>query len=290
MTTITLGSAEIHRVEETTCRMPMAALTEDADLLDRHRDWLRPRFLAADEHWELVYQSWVAVVDERVIVVDPCVGNGRPFPDFPPFDNLDTPYLERFAAAGFRPGDVDVVFCTHLHGDHCGWNTRLANGRYVPTFPKARYLMARREVAHWDTRRPGHADNPFNRGVFERSVLPVLEAGLVDLVDGDHQVSPSFAIEPAPGHTPGHAVAWMKGGDRLACFSGDAFHHPLELVSPELDLGASEDFPATLATRRRLQQRFLRQDVLIVPAHFPAPHVGRLARDGERLVFAPGAA
>lgn len=288
MNPLTIGSAELYRVEEMTDKMPMAALTADDGIIKRHSDWLSPAFLDGNGDWELVYQSWILVHHGRVVVVDPCVGNGREIPAFPVFDNLDTPYLERFAATGFKPEDVDVVFCTHLHADHCGWNTRLRGGKYVPTFPNARYILTRRELERWDTRRPDYVENPLNKGVFENSVLPVLEAGLADVVEGNHRILPGLAVEPARGHTAGHAVAHLESDGREACFSGDVFHHPLELVCPDLELGAAEDLPTLLTTRDRLTDRFLRRNTLIVPAHFPSPHVGYLRQEKDRRVFSPG--
>src|ERR1700760_498058 len=125
------------------------------------------------------------------------------------FDMLDTPFIERFAASGIRPEEVDFVFCTHLHSDHCGWNTQLRGGRYVPTFPNARYIMLQREFDRWDSRVTSydHANvrNRINAAVFENSVLPVFAAGLADLVGDTHRISPSLEIEPAHGHTLGHA-------------------------------------------------------------------------------------
>ena len=288
MANLNVGNAEIYRVEEMTCKWPMSALTDDPRILEQNARWLKPDFLGEDGHWDMVFQSWVVVVDSRVIVVDPCTGNGRNFPDFPLFHQLDTPYIERFSATGFRPEDVDFVFCTHLHSDHCGWNTRLREGRYVPTFPNARYVIVRREYERWDPRLPGHVPVDLNAGVFENSVLPVVEAGLADIVGDRHELAPGLLIEPAYGHTAGHSVMHLSSAGDNACFTGDAFHHPLELVHPELDMGACENFPLALETRRRLIDHFLDSGALVIPAHFPAPHVGRLKRDGEGTAFVAG--
>lgn len=279
-----LGAAEIRQVPEIAYKMPIALLTNDQDLLARNADWLAPRFLDADGNWEMVVQSWIIVVDGKVVLVDPCTGNGRSNPALPMMHMLDTPYIERFAATGIRPEQVDYVFCTHLHGDHCGWNTQLRGGRFVPSFPNARYIIVRREFDRWDTRRPDHHPVAANAGVFENSVLPVLEAGLAELVDDRHRLSDSIAIEPAYGHTAGHSMLHLVSGQDEACFVGDSFHHPLEVKYPELDMGSCEDFAATVATRRRILALCLERDALFVPAHFAAPHVGWVrAANGETL-------
>jgi glyoxylase-like metal-dependent hydrolase (beta-lactamase superfamily II) len=125
-----------------------------------------------------------------------------------------------------RPEDVDYVFCTHLHHDHCGWSTQLRDGRFVPTFPKARYLYVRREYERWDTRRPDHKPVDYNVGVFERSVLPIVEAGLADLVIDTHRLSSSVSIEPSvkrnaliiPAHFPKPYAGWVRRNNGAVTF------------------------------------------------------------------------
>ena len=162
-----VGNAEIRRVEELSTRMPLAMFGVDDAMIGRHRDWLFPLWADEAQTWEMVVQSFIVEVDDRVVVVDPCVGNGRSLPDFPLFHMLETPFIERFEASGIRPDQVDAVVCTHLHSDHCGWNTQLRDGRYVPTFPRARYYMGKRETERWDFRRPDYRHVPANAGIFE---------------------------------------------------------------------------------------------------------------------------
>ena len=276
-----VGEAEIHRVEELATRFPLAMFGASDELVEREAHWLLPQWADADGLWEMVVQSFIVVADGRVIVVDPCVGNGRSLPRFALFDRLDTPFIERFESTGIRPDEVDGVFCTHLHSDHCGWNTTLRDGRFVPTFPKARYFMPEREVERWDPRRTGHRAVAANAGVFEASVLPVLEAGLAELIGDGAAISPSLTARTAAGHTAGHTALQLRSAGAEAWFTGDAFHHPLELLHPELDAGTCEDFAATLATRRRLLDHAVATGALIVPAHFAAPHAGYLRRGTE---------
>ena len=284
--TIRVGDAEIRRVEEMTLSMPMAMFGDPA-LLAEHEHWLRPRFLDADGNWDMVIHSWVATIGGRVVVIDPCNGNARTT-GYPVFDGLDTPYIERFAGCGIRPEDVDFVFCTHLHSDHCGWNTRLRNGRYVPTFPNARYIIAQAEYDLWNPTRPGYVEHPAsNRAIFDNSVRPLVEAGQADLVADTHTILPGLTMAPAPGHTRGHAVLHLAAQDAAAVFTGDCFHHPIELVRPEIDAGACEDFAVALATRRRLIRHCLDTDALILPSHFPAPYAGRLREDAIGVRFVP---
>src|SRR5262249_36371027 len=162
-----------------------------------------PHYVDAQAAWHIVFQSWILHVDGKIVVIDPCIGNGRSYthPFAQMFHMLDTPYIERFEATGIRPEDVDIVFCTHLHVDHCGWNTRLRGDRFVPTFPNARYIMVRREFDHWNPKsKKEHLGGDVFAGLFENSVQPVVDAGLAELVEDRHRLSPSLMIEPSYGH------------------------------------------------------------------------------------------
>jgi glyoxylase-like metal-dependent hydrolase (beta-lactamase superfamily II) len=281
------GNVDIWQVEEITYKMPVSMMTSDEALISALPQWMFPRYIDADRNFDMVWQSWIMVVDGRVIVVDPCTGNGRNFPDFPMAHMLDTPYIERFSATGIKPEDVDYVFCTHLHMDHCGWNTQLRGGRYVPTFPNAKYIMVKREFDRWDTRLPGHKPIPQNMGVFENSVLPVVEAGLAEIVSDTFSISKSLTVEPANGHTVGHSLLHVNAGAREAYFVGDAFHHPLEIIHPDLDDHTSEDGKQTSATRHRIIDACLAKKALLVPAHFPCAFGGTLTRENNTFKFEP---
>ena len=281
---IEVGDAEIHRVEEMSIRSPIEVLTQDQALVETNKHWLMPRFLQEDGRWDFIFQSWIVIVDSRVFVIDPCNGNDRPHV-LPFFHMLKTPYIERFAATGIKPEDVDYVFCTHFHHDHCGWNTQLRDGRYVPTFPHARYLFVRHECERWTTRRPKQEPTDYNVGVYERSVLPVMEAGLSDLVGERHRISPSMEIEPAYGHTMGHSIVHLSTQAQEAYFTGDVFHHPLQMLDPKLHMPGCDDLAQAIETRRRLIDSCEVARALVIPAHFPAPHAGYVRRSNGETTF-----
>jgi glyoxylase-like metal-dependent hydrolase (beta-lactamase superfamily II) len=240
MAVLTVGEAEVRRVEELRIPNTIGYFTQDQELVAANRHWLAPGFLDQEDRFDLVFQSWVFAADGRVILVDPCTGNGRPHPvGF--FDHLDVPFLERLGEVGFRPEDIQFVVCTHLHHDHCGWNTDFRDGKWVPTFPNARYIMRQDEFDRWGKDRGRYRLFAYNEGVFERSVEPVVEAGLADLVSGTHQLTPSLAVEPAPGHTIGHQMLRLTSAGRHALFTGDSFHHPIQLVEPSIPFGDADD-------------------------------------------------
>jgi glyoxylase-like metal-dependent hydrolase (beta-lactamase superfamily II) len=287
---IQIGNAEVLRVEELTQPLPMAPYTRDlafAEALAKELGgpaWFDP----ATGAFTLIYQSWILRRDGLTIVIDPCNGNGRSMPLVPQLNQLDTPFLERFEAAGVRPEDVDLVFCTHLHCDHCGWNTRLSGGRFVPTFPNARYVFVHREVERWDPRLPDHRVTAWNETVFEVSVRPILDAGLARLAADTDLLAPGLHIEPGWGHSAGHSVLRVETGAQEAWFTGDIFNHPVQIVRPELDsAGAADDPQLAEATRRRVCEAVARAGALLLPAHFPAPHAGWIEARGSGFGFVP---
>ncbi len=285
---IRIGEAEIRRVEELQVRRPVAGLQAPPALVAANIGWLAPDFIdPADDSFALVFQTWVLRTAGLTVVVDPCTGNGRNLPVLPFFHQLDTPFLERFEATGVRPDQVDVVFCTHLHCDHCGWNTQMRDGRWVPTFPNARYLFVRREVERWDPARAGHNAVDYNVGVFEASVAPIIDAGLADLVENRHVVSPQLTIEPAWGHTNGHSALHLVSGGEALWFTGDVFHHPLEILDTSVHLDGGDDPAQAALTRNRLLGAIADEEAIMLPAHFPAPHGGRVVRKGEAFGFIP---
>lgn len=278
MPVMTIGAVLLHRVEELRIPNKISYFTEDSGLVERNRYWLAPHFLDEQGCFDLVFQSWIFEADGRVFLIDPCTGNGRPHP-VPFFDELDVPFIERMQMTGFRPEDIDFVVCTHLHHDHCGWNTQLRDGQWVPTFPNARYIFQQAEYDRWGKDRSAHPQFAYNDGVFERSVQPVVEAGLADLVSGSLCLSAGVGVEPAPGHTLGHQMLQLSSHGQVALFSGDCFHHPIQLVEPAIPFGDCEDLALTIATRRKLVDRAADQPALLIAAHLPAPFAVRAWRE-----------
>jgi glyoxylase-like metal-dependent hydrolase (beta-lactamase superfamily II) len=213
----------------------------------------------------------------RRINVDTCLGNDKAR-DIPAWSHLQTGFIADLAAAGYPRESIDTVLCTHLHVDHVGWNTMLVDGRWVPTFPNARYLIGRAEFDYWreeEARLEDHSRSPFHD-----SVAPVFEAGLVDLVETDHRVCEEVALEPTLGHTPGHVSIRIRSQGREALITGDFAHHPCQLAHPEWASSADYDPAASTATRRRMFETLAGGDVLVIGTHFAAPTAGHVVSDG----------
>ncbi len=243
---------------------------EPADIAP-HSEKLVPGFYLPDEfRFRMAIQGFVVRTPHHTLIVDTCVGNHKRRSN--PFWNLlETPYLERLAAAGVAPEEVDFVMCTHLHVDHVGWNTRLVDGRWVPTFPNARYVFNRTEYEFWSQQRSRDQDESFSD-----SILPVMESGKGVLVDGRHEVTEGVVLEPTPGHTPGHCSVRLFQGGGEAVITGDLMHHPLQMLEPGRNSSFCENPAQAARTRRAFLERHAERDVQVIGTHFSAPTGGRV--------------
>ncbi|MBT6910971.1 MAG: MBL fold metallo-hydrolase, partial [Rhodospirillaceae bacterium] len=221
--------------------------------------------------------SWVVEHNGLTVLIDTCVGNDKDRMPAENWTNNQGPYLERLAEAGFQPEDIDMVMCTHLHVDHVGWNTKLLDGRWVPTFPNAKYLFSRADFEHYQA----HAEEDMDRLSFVDSVLPIVEHGLAEMTEGDHLLAEGLLLEPAPGHTPGHITLKLESGADAAIFTGDILHHPLQVYHPEWNSRFCILPDEARTSRRRVLDFCADRGALLMPAHFGAPHCCHIDRAGE---------
>jgi glyoxylase-like metal-dependent hydrolase (beta-lactamase superfamily II) len=286
----TIGEFTVRRVDEVV--LPPATgpwLLPEAtpDVVTRH-DWLRPDFAGHDGVLRLASHSFAVSVGELRILVDTGIGNGKQRAN-PAWHDLRTGYLDRLAEAGFTPESVDLVVLTHLHTDHVGWNTREVDGAWVPTFPNARYLTSRVEREFW----AGAAMDEPRQQMFRDSVLPVEDAGLLDLVDvaaDGTEVAPGVRLVPTPGHTPGHVAVRLDSGGQTALITGDCVHHPVQVPRPEITSCVDIDPALAERTRRELLTSLTGTTTLVLGTHFPAPTAGHVVVDGDSLRWTPVAA
>jgi len=278
--TFKAGDMTIHRVieDETTFRPALqffANLTPE--LLAENRSWLQPKALDPDDLLLICFQSYVVRTPHHTILIDTCVGNDKSRSRWPAWHmRTSDAYMRALASHGLSVDDIDYVMCTHLHVDHVGWNTKLVNGKWVPTFPKARYIFAKQEYDYWAGQ---HAQK--REAVFEDSVLPVVEAKRAELVGNDHQLGDHVRLLPTPGHTPGHvAFCFGKGRDE-AVMSGDLVHSPLQMRFPEISAVVDTDGVQSARTRRSFFERYCDTPTLCCTAHFTSPSVGRIKRWGD---------
>ncbi|MDA3038512.1 MAG: MBL fold metallo-hydrolase [Actinomycetota bacterium] len=275
--TWTIGDVNITSIIETEQHWRFAWLLPSVtDDLIASVPWMKPHFVDDVGKLILRIQALVIEADGQRIIVDTCVGNDKPRPT-PLFDMLDTTFLDDLKAAGFPPDTIDQVVCTHMHVDHVGWNTRWVNEAWVPTFPNARHLFGRIEYEHWKVT----DESDVFGDVMGDSVAPVFDAGLAEIVESDHSLTPSVRLEPTPGHTPGHHSVHISSGGRQAVITGDMVHHPIQLPHPDLVSSADTDSAAAIASRRAAFARWEADDVLVIGTHFAGPGAGRLVAEGD---------
>ncbi|ATE64658.1 MBL fold metallo-hydrolase [Rhizorhabdus dicambivorans] len=274
----TVGDIRITRILE----LPPMAF-DPADFLQttreevlRRRAWLVPDYATEAGDIILHFQAFIIEAGGKRIMVDPCIGNGKPRVPAA-LDMLDTPFLQRLESAGFPRESIDFVLCTHLHVDHCGWNTMLVDGRWVPTFPNARYFFARGEFEH--ARVDG--SDPNARAIFEDSVQPIVDAGLADLIEPDHPIVEGVRLEATPGHTPGHCSVVISSGGQQAILTGDVIHHPIQTSMPDVSSNFCWDGEIGRATRRAMLERVAAARAIMIPPHFAGPTGVYLTPDGE---------
>jgi glyoxylase-like metal-dependent hydrolase (beta-lactamase superfamily II) len=286
MQTWQLGDTRITRIEELQGPLfdPVRFFPDfDRAALERHSAWLYPRHMVPGGNIMASIHAWLIQTPRHRILVDCCIGADKDRMPYRNWHRMQTPFLDNLHAAGADPGEIDFVLCTHLHVDHVGWNTRLANGQWVPTFPNARYLFARAEFEFWQQRRREPHPDEFtavNHRVFDDSVLPIRH--LADLVDGEHEViADRLTLSPAPGHTPGSVAVCLRAGAQEALFIGDVAHHPLQVYETHWNSAFCELPETARATRRQLLTRCADRGALLLPAHFAGRHAGRvIATDG----------
>ena len=257
--------------------------TSDPEVAQAHLRSLEPIvYDAATDMLVITYQTFIVRTARHTILIDTCVGQDKPNRG-PKLDFSKQPWLDGFAAEGLRFEDIDYVFCTHLHIDHCGWNTRLEGGRWVPTFPNAKYVFSRREYEFWDAETSKGADPPGD--VWSDSCLPIVEAGQALLVDDDYAHDDSIWLTPTPGHSPGHVCVNVASAGERALFTGDLVHHALQCLEPDWSSGFCWDPAQSAKSRRDVLESVTETGTVVIPTHFPGATAGHVRDEGQNFRF-----
>ncbi len=274
-----VGDVTITSVPEssdpTSPKFMFSSIDKDGVLALREESpWLEP-FVGDKGH--LLQKIHCCIIDtgsER-IAVDTCVGNDKERGN-PLWHEQQGPFLDRLSASGYSPESITHVVCTHLHVDHVGWNTRLVNGQWVPTFPNAEYLFVEVEFDHWS-----NTEDLFGDPVFEDSVAPIKNAGLANLVGSDYVIGDAVSFESTPGHTPGHISIRVDSGDQRAIITGDMAHSPIQIANPDLSSSFDTDPDMARSTRLEAFARWADGRTLVIGTHFGTPTAGTMHVDGD---------
>jgi glyoxylase-like metal-dependent hydrolase (beta-lactamase superfamily II) len=277
-----VGRVKVTRIVEMDLPVPGEMFLPQATAAElRKSAWLFPHFVSEDgATLKLSIHALLVEAPGLKLVVDTCIGNDRPR-EITGGEPPSTPFLQQLGEAGWSREGVDAVVCTHLHVDHVGWNTMLENGRWTPTFPKARYLLGRREYEFWSAH-----DDEEQQAILSDSVKPIFDAGLADLVELDHVISPEIRLTPSTGHTPGHVSVMIESEGERAVITGDMAHHPCQLAHPDWTPRFDTDLKESASTRWRLFAEWADQPTLVIGTHFAAPTAGHVVRDGAAFRFA----
>ena len=239
--------------------------------------WLRPHFADEDGRLIMSIHSFIVETPASRIIVDTCLGNDKKNRHIPHWNDRQGPFLADLSDAGFPADSIDTVLCTHLHVDHVGWNTMLKDGKWVPTFPNARYLMGREEYEHWR----GNTTREDMQFILADSVTPILDAGLATLVETDQRISDEISLVPTVGHTPGHVSVRITSRGEEALITGDFMHHPCQIAHPEWSTLADTDPEQGIRTRRAMFDHLADKPILVIGTHFAGATAGRIVRDGD---------
>ncbi len=231
---------------------------------------------------KLAVQSFVVETNGKRILVDTNVGNGKRR-SVPIWNKLTTPWLDDLVNAGYPPNTIDLVICTHLHIDHVGWNTRYVDGTWVPTFPNATYMFARREYEYWMSR----LDNPERAALFADSITPIANAGQMELVDTDAEIAPGVFLALTPGHTEHHASVLIQSGQAKAMITGDFIHHTIQFSHPEWASSFDTSPETSVKTRHEWFERMADENILVLGTAFPHPTAGYVKRKDGGYAFTP---
>jgi glyoxylase-like metal-dependent hydrolase (beta-lactamase superfamily II) len=281
MAVLQLGDIAIQRIVEHEIPVYHPADFFDeatAEAVAPYREWLEPKALCPRTGCMVMpVQSYLVRTRHHCILIDTCVGCHKTYAEPSEWHQRGNEvWLSNLEAAGVHPDDIDFVFCTHLHSDHCGWNTQLLDGRWVPTFANAKYVFAHDECRAMESE---------NSQIFVENVQPILEAKQAVLVDLDYALDDEIWLEPTLGHSVGHVAIHLKSQLHHAAMCGDLIHSPLQLAEPGWSPNSDYDMAASARTRKDFLNTHCDTDTLILTAHFPSPSVGRIVPRGSGYDF-----
>ncbi|URZ87890.1 MBL fold metallo-hydrolase [Floricoccus penangensis] len=249
--------------------------------------WLDYPYINEDGTLNGVSQAFIIEKNDRLIVVDTCIGNDKKRIDFPHWNELHLDFLSTLEENSIDRYKVTDVLCTHLHLDHVGWNTMKTSEGWLPTFPNAKYHFGHKEYEFWTSEEGIGSIGEGQEEAVKDSVLPILDAGLVNFLDENADLGDGIKVISTPGHTPGHNSVIFETGAKDFIITGDCIHHPCQFANLHWSMKADNNAEVGVKTRREFADKFSNEKYIVAGTHFSAPSIGNLIKKGENFEFHP---
>jgi len=273
-----IGDVEIFQIVELECGKIIQEIIKEATPENIKKiKWLHPNFADDKGNLKALVQCFLIKSENKNILIDTCNGNDKNRTDVPEWANLKTDFLKKITE------QIDIVACTHLHMDHVGWNTILKDGKWVPTFPKAKYLFSKKEYEYWKEKPEKEITD--DKTAFDDSITPIVEAGLAEFVDANHKIDKNISFIPTPGHTPSHVCILIESQNQKAIISGDMIHHPCQIANPEWETDADTFPEKATESRKRIINEIADKDILLIGSHFANPVAGKVKKSNGSFVL-----
>lgn len=280
----TIGNTEIYQIIEIEAGDVIQDVIKNAIPENINKiKWLYPHFADKQGKLKALVQGFLIKSGGKNILIDTCNGNDKTRIDVPEWGGLKSNFLKKLHNLSVKEKDIDVVACTHLHFDHVGWNTKLKDGAWAPTFPNAKYLFSKDEYDYW-VKKP-EKEIADDKAGFDDSVTPIIKAGLAEFVNTNHKIDKHIKFMPTPGHTPSHVSVLVESSNQRAIISGDFLHHPCQIAKPNWIADADTYPDKAISTRKKILNEIVDTETLLIGSHFANPVAGQVVRLKESLVF-----
>lgn len=280
-----IGDVEIHQIVEleNAGKIIQEGIREATAENIKNISWLYPYFADKDGNLKAQITSFLIKSNGKNILIDTCNGNDKVRTDLVEWSNFHTNYLEKLRKTGVSETEIDVVLSTHLHCDHVGWNTKLENGKWIPTFPNATYLFVKEEYDYWVTKPEKEVAD--DKDAFDDSVKPIIDAGLAEFVPSDYKIDNNISLVSTSGHTPGHVSIMIESKNSKALLSGDFMHHPCQFAYPEWTIEYDTYPEKAVESRKKMLSKIADTNTLLIGAHFSGPVAGKVKRNKNSYIF-----
>lgn len=281
----TIGEIEIFQIVELkeAGKLIQSTIRKATPANIRKTNWLFPHFADEEGNLKAYVQSFLIKSGGKNILIDTCCGNGKNRPGAPDWSNLKTSYLDRLHETNVGEEDIDIVLCTHIHFDHVGWNIKLEGGKWIPTFPNAKYLFAKEEYKYWEQKPEKEMED--DKLSFDDSVSPIIKDGLAHFVESNHKIDQNISLVSTPGHTPGHVSVLIESQDKKAIISGDFLHHPCQIANPQWTMDADTLPEVAFKTRKKMLNEIADSQTLLIGSHFANPVAGWVINVKDSFIF-----